>query len=206
MKLQSIFFAVLATIFLANLESLSAAEASRAADSAASPDKKSTTKSTSGRGSARTSEQRLIAAVNHYRARFKLAPLKADATLMRVARERVPYVDASMSAGRRGYNHNACGLWCREHARNAGFSGPATDNLAMGYETPEGAVGGWASEDHDRDPAGHNYQMRGRAKINGRWVDERYNRIGVAIRGRNYIAIFGRRPTEKQNVNSARRT
>jgi hypothetical protein len=35
--------------------------------------------------------------------------------------------------------------------------------------------------------------MRGLAHINGRWVDEDYNRIGVGIVGRNYIAIFGRR-------------
>ena len=62
----------------------------------------------------------------------------------------------------------------------------------MGYPTPEDAVNGWADEDHDRDPAGHNYQMRGLAHVNGRWVDEGYNRIGVGIVGRNYIAIFGR--------------
>jgi uncharacterized protein YkwD len=142
-----------------------------------------------------TAEHRLINAVNRYRARYKLSPLSSDPTLMHIARQRVPFVSAGRSAGARGYNHHACGRWCRQHAREAGFGGPATDNLAMGYETPEGAVDGWASEDSDRDPAGHNYQMRGLAKINGRWVDEGYNRIGVAIRGRNYIAIFGRVPT-----------
>jgi uncharacterized protein YkwD len=197
MKFSPILLAFFATVFLANFESLSAAEAASAAKAAVSRDQTSTTKPRTGRTATRTGEQRLIAAVNRYRARYKLAPLKADATLMRVARERVPYVDANKSAGRRGYNHHACGLWCREHTRNSGFSGPATDNLAMGYETPEGAVDGWASEDHDRDPAGHNYQMRGQAKINGRWVNEGYNRIGVAMRGRNYIAIFGRQPNRK---------
>lgn len=137
-------------------------------------------------------EARLIAAVNKYRARYKLPPLEADPVLTRVAKERVPFVDASRSASGSGYNHHACGKWCRPHARSAGFNGPATDNLAMGYPTPEDAVKGWADEDHDRDPAGHNYQMRGKAKVNGRWIDEGYNRIGVGIRGRNYIAIFGR--------------
>lgn len=140
-----------------------------------------------------TKEQRLINAVNRYRARFRLAPLKADPVLMRVAHQRAPFVDARRSASSPGYNHHACGCWCREHARRDGFPGPATDNLAMGYPTPEEAVNGWAVEDHDRDPAGHNFQMRGQAHINGRWVDEGYNRIGVGIVGRNYIAIFGRR-------------
>jgi uncharacterized protein YkwD len=140
----------------------------------------------------RSVEFRLIAAVNKYRARFKLPPLKEDPILMRVAKKRAPFVDARHSAGSPGYNHRACGRWCREHARSAGFPGPATDNLAMGYETPERAVEGWANEDRDRDPAGHNYQMRGLAKVNGRWIDEGYNRIGVGIVGHNYIAIFGR--------------
>jgi uncharacterized protein YkwD len=146
-----------------------------------------------------TAGQRLIEAVNRYRARYKLAPLKEDPTLMRVARQRVPFVDARRGPGSPGYNHHACGQWCREHARAAGFAGPATDNLAMGYETPEGAVSGWSSEDRDRNPAGHNYQMRGLAKINGRWVDEGYNLIGVSISGRNYIAIFGRSRAEQAN-------
>jgi uncharacterized protein YkwD len=136
--------------------------------------------------------------VNRYRARHNLPPLEADAALMRVARQRAPFVSARRGAGARGYNHHACGRWCREHARSVGFPGPATDNLAMGYETPEGAVGGWANEDRDRNPAGHNYQMRGLAKINGRWVNEGYDRIGVGIVGRNYIAVFGRSGTTRK--------
>ncbi len=139
-----------------------------------------------------TQEQRLVEAVNVYRSRYKLPPLKVDHTLMSVARERVPFVDQRKGAGSMGYNHMACRKWCRDHARSAGFPGPATDNLAMGHESPEDAVKGWGDEDRDRNPAGHNLQMRGQAKINGRWVNERYDRIGVAISGRNYIAIFGR--------------
>lgn len=142
----------------------------------------------------RIGERRLLAAVNRYRARFHLPPLKADPILMRVARQRVPFVTASRAAGEHGFNHHAGGRWSREHVREEGFPGPATDNLAMGYETPEDAVEGWAVEDQDADPAGHNFQMRGKAKVNGRWVDEEYNRIGIGIVGRNYIAIFGKRP------------
>jgi uncharacterized protein YkwD len=153
---------------------------------------------TSGPPRRPTAAQRLIDAVNRYRGRYKLPPLQEDPTLMQVARQRVPFVDARRGASTPGFNHHACGRWCREHARTAGFSGPATDNLAMGYETPEGAVDGWANEDRDRNPAGHNYQMRGLAKINGRWVDEKYNRIGVGISGRNYIAIFGRETSQRK--------
>jgi uncharacterized protein YkwD len=146
----------------------------------------------------RLGERRLLAAVNRYRARFHLPPLKADPILMRVARQRAPFVTSSRAAGEHGYNHHAGGRWSRQHAREEGFPGPATDNLAMGYETPEDAVEGWAIEDQDADPAGHNYQMRGKAKVNGRWVDEEYNRIGIGIVGRNYIAIFGRQPTVRK--------
>lgn len=175
-------------IVLLMLSSLSAGASAAANETKQSGDPKPA----AGEKHSSSSEERMIAAVNRYRARYKLPPLKADPVLMRVARKRVPYVDARRSAGCPGYNHNACGKWSRQHATSAGFSGPATDNLAMGYETPEGAVDGWAREDRDRNPAGHNYQMRGLSKVNGRWIDEGYNRIGVSIRGRNYIAIFGR--------------
>jgi uncharacterized protein YkwD len=177
------FLIVFALIMIASFPSASASADQNETERA---------KSAAHRQQPPSAEHRLIAAVNKYRARYKLPPLEADPVLMRVARRRAPFVDARRSAGSPGYNHHACGRWCREHARSAGFAGPATDNLAMGYETPERAVDGWASEDRDRNPAGHNYQMRGLAKVNGRWIDEGYNRIGVGIVGRNYIAIFGR--------------
>ncbi len=84
-------------------------------------------------------------------------------------------------------------MWSWEHAKREGFPGWASDNLAMGYTSPEDAVNGWASEDRDANPAGHNFQMRGLFKMNGRWQDYRYNRVGVAMSGNRYIAIFGRR-------------
>jgi uncharacterized protein YkwD len=184
------FLIVIATcLFASSLPTLAFATSQEAGKANSSTDKKRPA----------SAEDRLINAVNRYRARFRLPPLKSDPVLMRLARQRAPFVDARRGAGTPGYNHQACGRWCRQHAREVGFTGPATDNLAMGYETPEGAVGGWANEDDDDAPAGHNFQMRGLASINGKWVDEGYNRIGVGIIGRNYIAIFGRSPADETN-------
>jgi uncharacterized protein YkwD len=120
-------------------------------------------------------EFRLIEAVNAYRAENGLEALTADAKLMRVARRAAPYFD-----------HVVDGQWCWERARRAGFNGWATDNIAEGYETPEGAVRGWAKSH------GHARQMRGNFRMNDRWRDYRFNRIGVGISGRKYIAVFGR--------------
>jgi hypothetical protein len=47
-------------------------------------------------------------------------------------------------------------------------------------------VQGWATSD------GHARQMRGYFKMNGRWQNYDFDRIGVGISGRKYIAIFGR--------------
>jgi Cysteine-rich secretory protein family len=132
--------------------------------------------------------ERMIAAINRYREGFGLPPLREDPLLMQVARERAPY-----------YDHHALGQWSWEHCHRAGFVGPASDNLCQGAATPEEAVlDGWGGEDRDKHPAGHNYQMRGLMSINGRWVDQRFDSVGVAISGRNYIAIFGRSDAGKQ--------
>jgi hypothetical protein len=126
---------------------------------------------------------RMIAAINRYRESYGLPPLREDPILMHVARERAPY-----------YDHHALGQWSWEHCQREGFVGPASDNLCQGAATPEEAVlDGWGGEDRDAKPAGHNYQMRGLMKINGRWVDQRFDSVGVAVSGRNFIAIFGRR-------------
>jgi hypothetical protein len=34
--------------------------------------------------------------------------------------------------------------------------------------------------------------MRGDFKMNGQWRNYKFNRIGVGISGRKYIAVFGR--------------
>jgi uncharacterized protein YkwD len=120
-------------------------------------------------------EERLVKAVNAYRARRDLEPLVVDPILMKVARHAAPY-----------YSHCINGKWCWTRAREAGFKGWATDDIANGYESPEGAVEGWSTSD------GHARQMRGYFNMNGRWCNYKFNRIGVGICGTKYIAVFGR--------------
>lgn len=128
-------------------------------------------------------ERRLIVAVNAYRARYGLWDLAADPILTVVARE-----------GAQVGSHVYRGRWAHERARARGFSGPVTDNVAIGYPTPESAVGddfsGWGS----RQGVGHNLQMLGQQKINGCWIDQRFNRIGAGVIGDRYCAVFGRLP------------
>jgi uncharacterized protein YkwD len=124
------------------------------------------------------SEDRLVKAVNAYRQRHNLEPLRVDPILMRVARHAAPH-----------FSHRVNGKWCWQRARSAGFSGWATDDIANGYPNPEDAVEGWATSH------GHAMQMRGYFKMNGRWCNYCFNRIGVGVAGRKYIAIFGRDDT-----------
>jgi uncharacterized protein YkwD len=121
------------------------------------------------------SEERLVDAVNDYRDKHNLRPLKVDPTLMKVARCAAPY-----------YSHCIDGKWCWTRCHEAGFRGWASDDIANGYESPDEAVQGWATSD------GHARQMRGYFKMNGSWCNYRFNRIGVGICGRKYIAVFGR--------------
>jgi uncharacterized protein YkwD len=120
-------------------------------------------------------EDRLVKAVNAYRAKRGLEPLTVDPVLMNVGRNAAPY-----------FSHQINGKWCWTRAHEAGFPGWASDDIANGYESPEDAVDGWASSD------GHAHQMRGHFNMNGQWRDYKFNRIGVGISGRKYIAVFGR--------------
>lgn len=120
-------------------------------------------------------EQRLVNAVNDYRQKRGLQPLTVDPILMQEARQSAPQ-----------FSHCINGKWCWHRCRQRGFRGWATDDLANGYSTPEDAVQGWATSD------GHARQMRGYFKMNGRWENYHFDRIGVGISGRKYIAIFGR--------------
>jgi uncharacterized protein YkwD len=125
-------------------------------------------------------ELRLVNAVNEYREERGLEPLKVDPTLMREARCAAPH-----------FSHVIGGQWCWHRCRARGFRGWATDNIADGYSTPEDATQGWATSD------GHARQMRGYFKINGKWRNYDFDRIGVGISGRKYIAIFGRGSTSR---------
>jgi len=130
---------------------------------------------TSGKPTANLSPLgRFVLAVNQYRAGKGLEPLIVDPILMKVAQNAAPY-----------FSHQINGKWCWTRAHEAGFPGWATDDIANGYESPEDAVAGWATSD------GHAHQMRGDFNMNGEWKDYKFNRIGVGISGRKYIAVFG---------------
>ncbi len=133
-------------------------------------------------------EERLVKAVNAYRAKKGLEPLTVDPVLLKVGRNAAPY-----------FSHNINGKWCWTRAHEAGFTGWASDDIASGYESPEDAVEGWSHSD------GHAHQMRGDFKMNGEWRNYKFNRIGVGISGTKYIAVFGR-SDEKQPGETKRET
>jgi hypothetical protein len=128
-----------------------------------------------------STEDRMIVAVNVYRKKYNLPPLKKDPFLMHLAKVRAKYP-----------THEPKHLgWCWEHARKLGYRGFCTDNLILQVDypvpmPPEEAVDNWATS-----TVGHNMQMRGYRKINGRWHNFQATKIGVARHGTNYIAIFG---------------
>lgn len=119
-------------------------------------------------------------AVNDYRDEEGLPPLSVDPALMRVARRAAPC-----------FSHVVDGKWCWHRARQAGFAGWASDNIANGHPTPDDAVEGWAMSH------GHAMQMRGYFNMNGRWCNYKFNRIGVGVCGRKYIAVFGRHDSRR---------
>jgi uncharacterized protein YkwD len=129
-------------------------------------------------------ESRMVKAVNKYRADRKLPPMEVDPILMKVARQRV-----------RSFSHCQNGKWMWDACHDAGFRGWATDDLAQGYRTPEDAVGdghsGWGDE--TGHSVGHDKQMKGYFKMNGRWQNYHFDRIGVASTGPGgtWIAVFG---------------
>lgn len=130
-------------------------------------------------------ELALISCVNAYRAAQGLPKMLMDPILMLVARERVKV-----------FNHHANGQWVWEAAREQGYKGFCTDNLAKGYETPAEAVGdiqsGWGDRREGHN-VGHSDQMLGFFKMNGKFVDYKFDQIGVASypEKKQYIAIFG---------------
>lgn len=124
-------------------------------------------------------EQAMVDEINRYRIGYGLPILQVDPILMDVARHRVAI-----------YSHMAFGCMSWDEAHRAGFQGPASDNLAQGYQSASGAVSGWASSD------GHAHQMRGDFNLNSRWVNEHWDVVGVAHSGSNWIAVFGRKDSK----------
>ncbi len=130
-------------------------------------------------------EAATVQALNKYRADRKLPPLTVDPILLKVARHRVAV-----------YDHHAYGCWCPDEAARCGFHGSVTDNLAQGYESGADAVGdgshGWGDE-RPGHTVGHDMQQKGYKKINGQWVNQHFDLVGVAHQGKNWIAVFGRK-------------
>jgi uncharacterized protein YkwD len=119
---------------------------------------------------------RMAASVNEYRDRHGLPPMRLDPILMQVAARRCS-----------AYSHCQGGKWMWDACHEAGFHGWASDDIASGYETPEECVEGWATSD------GHARQMRGQFRMNGRWENYHFDRLGVAynMRNKTWIAVFG---------------
>ena len=130
-------------------------------------------------------EERLVIAVNSYRAYFSLPPLQRNARLDQCARRRLAFATRNQS-------HCLGGCWPWDDARRYGFS-DATEDLAWGYSTPESCVGTLSSGWGNQHGIGHDMQLRGYRKINGCWVEMHYTEIGVAISGTTYVAMFGRK-------------
>ena len=131
-------------------------------------------------------EHRLVKAVNAHRAKHRLAPLERRPSLNACC--------ATFGAPLQPRHRRQMVLASDSPSR---FPGWATDDIANGYLTPEEAVEGWATSH------GHEMQMRGYFKMNGRWQNYRFNRIGVGISGRKYIAIFGRADESRKTLAAA---
>lgn len=122
-------------------------------------------------------EQKIVDEINVFRKQHGKSALAVDARLLKLARARVNI-----------YSHTAHGKWVWQEAPLFGFNGRCTDNLAQGHPSAESAVEDWGK----KPSVGHREQMLGFMKINGKFRDMGWNRIGVAHSGRNWIAIFGR--------------
>lgn len=140
---------------------------------------------TSNGASLSSDESRMVASINNWRTARNLEPLAADPLLVRIARARV---------GVFNHNHPRFG-WSWQQAHREGFNGPVTDNLTQGQTSPEEVADGWGSS------PGHAKQMEGFTKLNGQWIDQRFNLCGVAHQGQNYIAVFGRREDAAKECN-----
>lgn len=125
-------------------------------------------------------ERGMVRATNVWRRDRKLPPLTVDPILMKTARSR-----------KNSFSHSANGMASWTEAQRNGFQGPVTDNLSSGDRTPEGSVANLAS---DGPAEGHYKQLTGQVKINGQWVDQKMNRIGVGTSGigGTWVHIYGR--------------
>jgi uncharacterized protein YkwD len=131
-------------------------------------------------------ESRMLAGINRLRAANGKPPVSSDPLLMKVARERVNTLSSN------GHYSPQYGRAQQHAARYANWS-DVNDVSSESHwsdgsrETPEQACDGW------RQSYGHLQCVLGRHNINNRWVDEGYDRVGVAMGHRFDTAVFGRR-------------
>jgi uncharacterized protein YkwD len=131
-------------------------------------------------------ERGMVKATNVWRKDRKLPPLAVDPILMKTARART-----------NSFSHSANGMASWTEAQRNGFKGPVTDNLSSGDRSPEGSVANLAS---DGPSEGHYKQLTGQTKINGQWVDQKMDKIGVATSGLGgtWVHIYGRDDAKKK--------
>jgi GH35 family endo-1,4-beta-xylanase/uncharacterized protein YkwD len=126
-----------------------------------------------------STEQTMVTRINAERAAYAKPALVVDPCLMQCARHRVQW-----------YDHFAEGCGVEASAHRFGFKGTATDDLAQDDGSGAWSVGemvhGWVLS------FGHRQQLLGKINLNNRWVEMNFDRVGVAHRGRNWIAVFGR--------------
>lgn len=118
-------------------------------------------------------EADMINAANAYRARAGRGPLAVSPELMNAAR-------AYAASG--SFDHGTAG----RYAASSGFRGRTTENLARGPMSGAGVVQFWGEPG-----VGHEQQLAGNIKVNGRWIDGGFTHVGVAGVNGNWIIYFG---------------
>lgn len=151
-------------------------------------------------------EKEIVQGVNDFRADLRrpdlkinkgLQVLRVDPILMEVAREMSQKITQ-----RNAKRYHGQGVWNEVHA--SGFKGRVTDNLFFGHPqhaySGREAVDGW-----ENSSIGHDYQMMGYVKVDGRWKWVGWDSVGVAKSGTCTIAIFGKSNPEKSVTKNIRR-
>ena len=132
-------------------------------------------------------EQRVIASLNRLRAKHGRPALIVDPILMKVCRERV----RSLSPTNPHHSH-VFGSEMSHASRYAEWR--TLGGVVAGAKwsdgspvTPESAVDGWRQSD------GHRMTILGFANINDAWHDRKYDRVGVGVGPRYYVAIAAKK-------------
>lgn len=118
-------------------------------------------------------EQAMIEAANAFRARNGKGALQVSPELMKAARD---------YAASGAFDHGTAG----RYAAASGFPGRTTENLARGPMTGAGVIAYWGEPG-----VGHERQLAGQIKMNGRWIDGGFTHVGVAGVNGNWIIYFG---------------